>query len=263
MSRACANIAGDESAGRAARILLWAAAISIGLSALVGSGAVAQRERITLGFQGVAAADAIIQFRWLAEVPVVFEPPAADASVTLTMVEVPLEDALTALCAQMGYQWRKVGELYVLEPAQRTPLLPSPEDLADRFLFPERERLDAARLLLTLTAGQIALAAQGESLRYADLGPTQQDLLGRVYDRLITAARAGWVPGAQGLAGAATTPPDSLAFSIRGYIWGLEQPRQPGAAQAPQGSTPPQPPAPPALEEEQAPPQQPEESPSE
>ncbi|UCH33289.1 MAG: STN domain-containing protein [Armatimonadota bacterium] len=188
----------------------------------------AQERRITLSFEDVAAADAVIQFRWLAEVPIVFQPPANDVRINLVMQEVPLEQALDALCRQMSYEWRKVGQVYVLRPAQRAPLLPAPEDLANRVLYSERQRLDAARLMLTLTQSQIARASQGDALAYGDLSQPQQELLGGIFGRLISAVRGGWLPGARALEGSPSEPPESLAFSIRGYVWRLEGP-QPAA----------------------------------
>jgi hypothetical protein len=187
----------------------------------------AQEPRITLTFNDVAAADAITQFRWLAEVPVVFTPPPAAARVTLSMLNVPLADALTALCQQMKYEWTKTGAMYVLTPAQRQPLLPGAADIVDRVLYRERQRLDGARLMLTLTRSQVARVSQGDSLKYSELSHPQQALLAGIYGRLVAGARRGWVQGAQGLASAPTTPPDSLAFSIRGYVWRVEQGQQP------------------------------------
>jgi len=144
------------------------------------------------------------------------------------------------LCGQIKYAWSKVGAMYVLVPAQREPLLPGRGDVADRVLYPERQRLDAARLMLTLTRSQVARVSQGDSLKYAELSRPQQDLLAGIYGRLLAAARGGWVQAAQDLAAAPTPLPDSLAFSIRGYVWRLEQGQQPSQP-APAGSVPAQP----------------------
>jgi len=200
----------------------------------------AQERRVTLTFNDIAAADAITQFRWLAEVPVIFTPPPSTARITLSTLNVPLDEALTALCGQIKYAWSKVGAMYVLVPAQREPLLPGRGDVADRVLYPDRQRLDAARLMLTLTRSQVARVSQGDSLKYAELSRAQQDVLGGIYGRLIAAARGGWVQAAPDLAAASTTPPDSLAFSIRGYVWRLEQGQQPSQP-PPAGSVPAQP----------------------
>jgi len=220
---------------------------ALALTRLGAAPALAAEKPITLSFHDVAAADAILQFRWLAEVPIVFQPPPGNVRVNLALHEVPLAAALTALCQTMGYEYHKVGQVYVLTPAQRASLLPAAADIAQRVLDPQRQRLNAARLMLTLTPDQIARTAQGDSLKYSELSSGQQELLGEIYGHLIAAARAGWIQGTQDLATAAATPPTSLAFSIRGYVWRLQQPAQPGAPQpGPSAGTSPPPGAPPA-----------------
>jgi hypothetical protein len=207
--------------------------------------ALAGDKPITLSFHDAAAADAILQFRWLAGVPIVFQPPAGNVRVSLALHEVPLPAALSALCQNIGYEYRKIGQVYALTPKQRPPLLPAAADIADRFLYSERQRLNAARLMLTLTPDQVARTAQGESLKYSELSSRQQELLGEIYGRLIAAARAGWIQGTRGLATAPATPPASLAFSIRGFIWRLEQPQQAGAPRQPAATPSGQPALPP------------------
>jgi len=228
MSKACASTSGHSPARGRRRVCAWVIAAAGLLALAAGRPAAAQpkSKTITLAFDNIAATDAIMQFRWLADIPVVFAPPP-DVRVSLSMMEVPLDDALNALCAQVGYTWRTVGRVYVLTPAKRRPLLPTAADVEDRFLHPERQGLDAARLLLALTRGQIDLLSGGQTLSYADLSPAQQELVGGIYTQLIGAARAGWLPGAQMLADAPASPPDTLAFGIRGYVWSAEQPSAP------------------------------------
>jgi len=225
MSRACASTGGRSPARGRRRVCAWVIAAAGLLALAAGGPALAQpkSKTITLAFDNIAATDAIMQFRWLADIPIVFAPPP-DARVSLSMMEVPLDDALDALCAQIGYTRRTVGRTYVLTPAERKPLLPTAADLEDRFLHPERQGLDAARLLLALTREQTALLSGGETLSYADLSPAQQELLGGIYTRLVGAARAGRIPGAQMLADALASPPDTLALGIRGYVWSMERP---------------------------------------
>jgi len=213
--------------------------------------ALAQQERVTIAFEDVAAADALMQFRWVAGVPVVYQPPP-DVRISLILQDVPLDHALTTLCEQMGYEWRKVGRVYVLGPAERKPLLPAPADLESRFLYPERQRLDAARLMLALTRTQVARAAEGDGLQYSELSRRQQEILARIWGRLTAAARAGWIGGAGALdTASAAPPPESLAFSIRGYVWRVEEPQ----------AVPPQPSPQPTPQEQSA--QPPEEPPEE
>jgi hypothetical protein len=190
------------------------------------------QRRITLAFQDAAAADALAQFRWVAEVPIIFTPPP-DKRISVTMMDVPLDAALTALCRQLGYEWRTVGQVYVLIPAQRPPLLPSPVDIEDRVLYPDRQRLDAARLVLTLTRSQIASLSEGNSLAYSELAPNQQDIAGAIYRRLMEAVRGNWIQGAQALASAPASPPSTLALTIRGYAWRLAQPSTPSGQPQP------------------------------
>ena len=225
MSRACASTGRRSPARGRRRVCAWVIAAAGLLALAAGGPALAQpkSKTITLAFDNIAATDAIMQFRWLADIPIVFAPPP-DARVSLSMMEVPLDDALDALCAQIGYTRRTVGRTYVLTPAERKPLLPTAADLEDRFLHPERQGLDAARLLLALTREQTALLSGGETLSYADLSPAQQELVGGIYTRLVGAARAGRIPGAQMLADALASPPDTLALGIRGYVWSMERP---------------------------------------
>jgi len=246
MSKVWRHIDGRRAAPRCSRwvgyCLVLACALAAVAPAVAQQGDVAQH-RITLAFQDAAAADAIAQFRWVAEVPIVFSPPP-ETRMSLSMMDVPLNAALDALCRQIGYEWRTVGEVYVLYPAQRTPLLPAPAELEDRVLYPDRQHLDAARLVLALTEDQVASLSGGASLRYSVLSPSQQDLLKTIYGRLLAAARGRWIEGAQGLASGPDTPPDSLAFGIRGFVWRLQQPT-PGPATAPSQPRPQQP-APPS-----------------
>lgn len=246
MSTVWRHIDGHRLAERVARwvgfcLVLAGAAAAVAPAAAQPSDA--EQRRITLAFQDAAAADAITQFRWVADVPIVFSPPP-EKRLSLSMMDVPLDAALDALCKQIGYEWRTVGGVYVLFPASRAPMLPAAGDLENRVLYPDRQRRDAARLALALTGSQIAGLSGGAGLRYSTLPAGQQDLLKTIYDRLLAGARGAWIEGAQSLASAPDTPPDSLAISLRGFVWRLQQPGAPArSTPAPAGpaTTPPTP----------------------
>lgn len=245
MKTVCAGIGGYRLRGRGRKVFLWALAIGAGLAQVALSGLARaedqqQPKRVTFAFEELAAADAIMQLRWLADVPIVFQPPP-DVRINLSVMEVPLDRALTALCDPLGYEWMRVGSIYVLRPAQREPLLPAP-DPPERFLYTDLQRLDAARLILALDSDQLARVSQGQALTYPELSPAQQRILSDIYTRLITAARREWIPGAERLSAAPATLPPSLAFSIRGYTWRIAQPpARPQPAPAPTPEQQPEP----------------------
>lgn len=213
--------------------------VVIALMLLIAPAASAQR-LISLAFKDTPAADAIAQLAWLAEAAIVLRPPASDARVSLVMDNVPAADAIRAVADAIQYGVREVGPVYVLAPTEPAPLLPAPAQVAEQYLYADRQGLDAARLALMLSPSQIAQLAQGGTLAYSDLSAGEQDLLGGIYRRLIRAAQAGWVSGATSLENAPAEPPLALAFGIRGWVWRMQRPpQQPTAPPAAQASTPP------------------------
>src|SRR6266852_2914600 len=96
----------------------WIANISLAALLVVSAGQARAEDQhvVSLTCRGMTVQKAISILQTVSDLRVVVDPKVPDKRITLSLKDLPPEDALKTIVAAAGLTYRKVGNAYIVEP---------------------------------------------------------------------------------------------------------------------------------------------------